>query len=288
MTMTMKFERRAVLRGGAALGAMLLSAPAVLAQSGGMLKKLQDAGKVTLGVPQTPPWSEIKPDGSLGGIAPEILMPAFKGLGINECEAVPTTYAELIPGLMAGRWDVIGACLTISKARCEAVKFTSPFTFGYLSVAYRPDEMKNPPLSLEEAAKSGLKIATNGGGYQLSLLRSMTPDSNLLLFEDTASVIEAVANKRADIGLDAIYGMAKIKTGVKIAFTPAMTDTGYDESCAALRHQDLDLYEALDGEIMKLKASGFVAEINRKYGYEYDREKFDPVTSDFACENANT
>lgn len=285
----MTINRRDLLLKGAAFGgATVLGAPAVLAQSGGTLARLQAAGEVTLGVPLTPPWSMINPDQSLSGIAPEILVPAFQALGIENVKGVPTTYAELIPGLMAGRWDAIGACLTVSQARCSAVQFTSPFTFGYLSIAYRPDEMENPPLSLEEASNSGLTIATNGGGYQLSLLRSMTSDRNLMLFDDTGSVVEAVANGRADIGLDAIYGMTRIKTDTPLAFTPAMTDTGYDESSAAVRLADQDLFEALDAEIMKLKASGFVAEINAKYEYDYDRELFDGVTAAYACENANT
>lgn len=283
--MTFNVTRRAVLLGAAALGSSsFLAAPAVHAQAGGLLDRLRKAGSVKVAIPQTPPWSEVKPDGSLVGIAPEIIQPALQAIGIEKIEPISATYAELIPGMMAGRWDICGASMTISKARCNAAAFPSPFCFGYLSVAYRPDEMKDPPLTMADAGKRGLKIATNAGGFQLAALRKITSPDNLLLFNDTASVVEAVASKRADIAIDAHFGMTRVKTSAKIAFTPALADMGYTASGAAFRKTDSDLYEAYDAEIKKLKASGFVAQINEKYGTPYNRAEFDKIDGPTACQ----
>lgn len=286
--MNVNHSKRSLLVGVAAFGgATLLGSPLASAQSGGVLERMRRAGVAKMAVPQTPPWSEIKPDGTLAGIAPEIVQRAMQALGVSRFEAIPTTYAELIPGLMAGRWDIIGACLTFSKARCSAVKFTSPICFGYLSVAYRPGEMNNPPLSLADAAKRGLKIATNAGGYQLPMLRRLTSDDKLLLFNDSASTVEAVVTKRADVAIDSFYGMKPVKAAESLGFTPALTDTGFDKSGPAFRNTDADLYEAFDAEVRKLKNSGFVAEVNKKYGYQWDADRFNALHGEAACSTTN-
>jgi len=286
--MDVKISKRKILLGAAAFGgAAMLGTRTASAQSSGLLDRIKRAGVVKMAVPKTPPWSEIKQDGSLGGIAPEIIQRAMQGLGVTKFEAIPSTYAELIPGMMAGRWDVIGACLSFSKARCAAVKFSSPICFGYLAVAYRANEMSNPPLSMADAAKRGLKIATNAGGFQLPALRRLTTDDKLLLFNDTASTVDAVATKRADVAIDSFYGMRQVKTAEKISFTSALTDTGFDKSGPAFRNTDLDLYEAFDAEVRKLKVSGFVEEINKKYGYDYFADRFNGMHADVACATAN-
>lgn len=287
--MTITVTRRTLLVGTAALGAStLLNMPAVHAQSGGILERARKAGSINVAVPQTPPWSEIKPDGSLVGMACETYEPAIKAIGIAKINAIPATYAELIPGMAAGRWDICGASLTASKARCEAVAFLSPTVFGYLSIAYRADEMKNPPLSMAEAGKRGLKIATNSGGYQLAALRKVASADNLLLFPDTGSVLDAVVAKRADIALDANYGMVRLNKNPNIAFTPPLTDMGYTASGVAVRKTDMDLYAALDAEIKKLKISGFVAKINEKYGNPYNPDAYNKIDGRMACEMAET
>lgn len=279
--------RRKVLIGGTALaGSALLNIRTSRAQSGGILEKLRQAGSVKVAIPQTPPWSQINPDGSLAGITPEMLVPVIHAIGIPKIEAISATYPELIPGLQAGRWDIIGADLTISKARCAAVAFLSPTDFGYLAVVYRPADTKNPPLTLTEAGKSGLKIATNSGGFQLASLRKVAATENLLLFEDTQSVLDAVASKRADIGIDAYFGMAHINKNKDLSFTPALSDMGYTASGIAVRKGDTDLYDALEAEIKKEKASGFVQKINEKYGSPYDPEKYNGIDAATACTNA--
>lgn len=282
----MKFEinRRHVLLGAVAFGgSAILSAPAVHAQAGGVLAAARKSGSIKIAIPQTPPWSEIKPDGSLVGIAPDIIQPALKAIGIEKLEAIPATYAELIPGMMAGRWDICGASMTISKARCEAAAFPSPFCFGYLAVGYRPEDMKDPPLTLAEAGKRGLKISTNAGGFQLAALRKVSSADNLLLFNDTPSAVEAVVAKRADIVIDAYFGMNLTKAAEKLKFTGALTDMGFTASGAAFRKADKDLYEAYDAEIKKLKASGFVKQINEKYGTPYDQAQYDKIDGPTAC-----
>jgi polar amino acid transport system substrate-binding protein len=288
MHMELKMSKRSLLIGAAAVGsAAILGARPAAAQTGGTLDRIRKAGVVKIAVPQTPPWSEIRTDGTLGGIAPEIVQRAMQGLGVTRFEAIPTTYAELIPGMMAGRWDIIGACLTFSKARCAAVKFSSPICFGHLSVAYRPTELKDPPLSLADAAKRGLVIATNAGGYQLPTLRRLTTADKIMLFNDSAAVVEAVVAKRADIAIDSFYGMRPVKAAAALAFTPALTDTGFDKSGPAFRLTDNDLFDAFDAEVRKLKTSGFVGEINKKYGYEWFPDRFNDLHTEAACSTTN-
>ena len=123
--MTHLWKRRGVLGAIGAVGASAFVGPAVAQQ--GTLEKLKKAGSIKIGIADNLPWSKLNPDGTLSGIGPTIIAQVAKRLGIPKVEAVVGTYGELIPGLLAGRWDMVGASLTISPERCAQVIFADPF-----------------------------------------------------------------------------------------------------------------------------------------------------------------
>ncbi|MES0885434.1 transporter substrate-binding domain-containing protein, partial [Roseibium sp. SCP14] len=47
-------------------------------------------------------------------------------LGIQNVEAVVVDYGAMIPGLLAGRFDMVAAGLYIKPERCQAVVFSEP------------------------------------------------------------------------------------------------------------------------------------------------------------------
>src|SRR5258708_7299425 len=104
--------RRHVLAGAAAVAVGAVYRP-VLAQTDpggkGLLARLQAAKKVRVGIANQPPFSSLNPDGSITGGAPSISKIILGRLGITEIEGFIGTYGELIPGMLAGRWDFVSA-----------------------------------------------------------------------------------------------------------------------------------------------------------------------------------
>src|SRR5262249_60616941 len=125
-----RMGRRSILTGLAAASLACRIGNAVAQdQSGsgqGLLARLQQAKKVRVGVANQPPFSAVGPDGTLTGVAPSVSKAVMKRLGILEFEPSIGTYGELIPGMLAGRWDFVTAALTATKPRCEQVFFSDP------------------------------------------------------------------------------------------------------------------------------------------------------------------
>src|SRR6202035_1756020 len=106
-------RRRAVASSAAALIAPALFAPRpTLAQGHGLLARLQASKKVRIGIANQLPFSALNPDGTLTGVAPSISQIVMRRLGITEMEGFIGSYGDLVPGMQAGRWDYISACLT--------------------------------------------------------------------------------------------------------------------------------------------------------------------------------
>ena len=115
-----------------ALLAALAVVPLAAACGGGApdtttLERLQAAGVVRVGYANEAPYAyRDTATGTLTGEAPEIARAVLAELGITEVEGVLTEFGSLIPGLQAGRFDMIAAGMYITPARCAQVAFSNP------------------------------------------------------------------------------------------------------------------------------------------------------------------
>src|SRR5258708_4743147 len=118
--------RRRVIAGLA--GGLVLPRLALAQAPGGqgLLARLQAAKKVRVGVANQPPFSALNPDGTLSGVAPTVSQMVLKRLGITEIEGYIGTYGELVPGVLAGRWGFISACLTVTQPRRQPGQYSDP------------------------------------------------------------------------------------------------------------------------------------------------------------------
>src|SRR3546814_5140271 len=95
-----------------------------LFRSQSTLEKAREAGFIRIGFANEAPYGFATPDGKLTGEAPEVAKAVLKKMGINEVDGVLTEFGSLIPGLKAGRFDIIAAGMFITPARCNEVAFS--------------------------------------------------------------------------------------------------------------------------------------------------------------------
>jgi polar amino acid transport system substrate-binding protein len=283
--MTHRWTRRGAL---AAIGASAFIRPATADQ--GLLAKLKERGSIKIGIADNLPWSRLNPDGTLRGIGPSIIKEVAPRLGIPKVEAIVGTYGELVPGLLAGRWDMIGASLTISAERCQQVLFADPFYrkgetpryFGYLK-----SEVKEPPKTYTEAAGRFEKIGfTTGDAFIPTMNTAIASTGNkatIVQFNDPQLLVEGLLTKRVPIviaDLDTFNVLQRQRGGFEIS--PADSGQPNRGSGAAFRKQDTDLRDAFNAEFRVLKKSGEAAKILREYGFEYMDQYMD-ISGDQAC-----
>lgn len=90
------------------------------------LDTVKSNSSIRIGYANETPFAFTETDGTVTGESPEIAKIIFAKMGIKQVNGVLTEWGSLIPGLRAGRFDVIAAGMYITPARCKQVLFTDP------------------------------------------------------------------------------------------------------------------------------------------------------------------
>ena len=250
----MTFRRRAVMLGVAGLAGLAMTGTA-LAQSA--LEKAREAGFIRIGFANEAPYGYATPDGKLTGEAPEVAKAVLAKMGINEVDGVLTEFGSLIPGLKAGRFDMIAAGMFITPARCQEVAFSEP-SYG-IGQAFLV-KTGNPASIADYATIAGnedLKLAVMAGAVESGYAKKAGIGmSQLVMLPDQSSLVKAVQAGRADaaaLTALSIADMASKNDGVEATapFGEVAGESVKGHGGFAFRKADTDLYEAFNAELKK-------------------------------------
>jgi polar amino acid transport system substrate-binding protein len=200
-------ERRGRSTAGAALLALALLAPgcseraeAPGGEALGTLERAQQAGTIRVGYANEAPYAyRESASGKLTGEAPEIARAVLAEMGIGEVEGVLTEFGSLIPGLKAGRFDIIAAGMYILPERCKEIAFSNPtYSVGEAFIVARGN-----PLALNSydgaarhpEARLGVVAGTVEREYAR---RTGVPDARVVVFPDAPSALDGVIAGRVD------------------------------------------------------------------------------------------
>jgi polar amino acid transport system substrate-binding protein len=283
-------KRARVFFAGVALALSLSLTSTASAQDA--LSRIRQTGKVTVGIFNGYPWSYVDNDGAVKGQAVEVLKAAFEPLGITQVEPVVTEFAALIPGLQSRRFDVVAAGLYITPERCKLVAFGNPD----LKVGDGLLVLKGNPKKLvsyaDIAQKKDITLASGRGAIQIaSALKAGVPNDRMLLFPDLQAALSAMLAGRADAvtaTTPSIITLARSsdKTERALPFTGGVDAEGkpiFGYPGLAFRKADADFRDAYNAQLTKLKSSGKLLEILRKYDFSENDVPGDDVTPDVLC-----
>jgi polar amino acid transport system substrate-binding protein len=276
------FSRRQVLVGAVALTAA--SRPAS-AQGQGLLAKLQAAKKVRVGLANQPPFSVLNPDGSISGVASDITKAIMNRLGIPQIEGFIGTYGELIPGMLAGRWDFCSATLTITQARCGQALFADPLIFDGEAIVYVKKPGVVPPTRISDLNDRDIALGIQAGGAVLrNVVAAGFPQAKLRQFASDTAILDGLVTDRVQFVIMAMSPLRALMKARNLDLglvTPIPDDPSRGASCA-FRQQDTDLHGAYQKELRAMKASGEFLEITRKSGFDMTPEAL-ALTSETVC-----
>ena len=243
-----------------AAGAVTL-ATAFSAQAETTLERAKAQGYIRVGFANEAPYGYATPDGTLTGESPEVVKAILAKIGIPEVDGVLTEFGSLIPGLQAGRFDIIAAGMFVNPKRCEQVQFSEP-TYGigqaFLVQAGNPKGIVDYSTV---AGNSDLKLAVMAGAVEGGYAKdSGIPEGQLVILPDQSSLVKAVQAGRADaaaLTALSIADMASKNDGVE-STKPFGTVAGQSvvgHGAVAFRKEDKDLYEAFNAELKKFIGS---------------------------------
>ena len=222
------------------------------------------------------PYAFMDADGNAKGIGPEVAAEVWKALGVKDVAWSVTPFGTLIPGLIARRYDFVGAEMNILPDRCKQVSFTEPNSSYGEGLLVPKGNPKNLHGYEDIKANPSLKVAIVSGADQIDFLHAMgVPDSQIVMIQANADALSTVKTGRADAYAATELTVAELvktsgDTNVEQAKPfkdpvvngkPARSYGGFD-----FRPADKDLYKAFNDELVKFKQTDAYAKILTSYG----------------------
>ncbi|MGG0668046.1 ectoine/hydroxyectoine ABC transporter substrate-binding protein EhuB [Lederbergia citrisecunda] len=262
---------------------------------GSTLESLQEKGVVKVGFANEKPYA-YEEDGELKGGAVAIATAVFENLGIEEVDGHLSDFGQLIPGLGAGKFDVITAGMAITPDRCDSVDFGEPemqYGEGLIVATGNPENLHS---YADIAANPDITVAVMSGATEKDfMIREGVDEKQIMMVPDIPASFAAVASGRAHAttGTEMTIKMALESADQnKLEFVNDFVQPDIEGvpsfGAAAFRIDDDELREAYNAELKKLKESGEIAELIEPYGFTEEMNVVDPaLTTESICNGEN-
>lgn len=261
------------------LALLATCAVAVPAHAQSTLERAKKDGYIRVGFPNQVPYAYADEKGVLTGADAVIARMVVQKMGVKEMDGVLTEFASLIPGLKAGRFDIVLA-MFVNPQRCAQVVFSEPIyrvAQGIVVRSGNPKKIRN----YDDLVKQDVRIAVMAGAVQMNNLKKLgVPDSRIVSFPDGPSAIAAVSAGRADVftisDLPArrLLAAAGSSTALEMvpAFAPPIVDgrPAQGHSAFAFRPEDAPLQQEFNKALAEVMATPAFLESMAPFGITRD------------------
>ncbi|MCC0029735.1 MAG: transporter substrate-binding domain-containing protein [Brucellaceae bacterium] len=259
--MTKKSLLGLLVSGAVALGAFALPAQA------DMLSDIKAKGKIVAATEMHFAPFDILKDGEYQGICHDLFTEVAKELGV-EVEFLDLPWQSILPGLEAGKFDIVNAPVTITAERMERYSFTLPI--GNATVALAKKAGDDTIMKPEDIA--GKAAGSQKGSAQLEQLKAFAEtlpepvdireyvNIDEALADLAAGRIQAVANSMP------LMGYAAVERPETFALvTPPFGAPKFFAWVAPKGDESATLVEAINAAILKMHEDGRLQAINEKW-----------------------
>ena len=230
------------------------------------LSKVKDSKYILLGFYNEPPHNWVEPTGGgFHGIDYEIAEAILKKIGVETINQIPVDWPGLIPGLQAGRWDMLAVGMSITPERAKQVLFTKPiYQYGSALIVAAGN-----PKGLKGLAQfSGHRIGAILGSTDADLIRSVS-GAEFVAYKTHPDMLSDIRAGRIDGALadETTAGYANVvhpDAAVEILHDwqgKAARPTGF-----SFRLEDQAMDDVFNTELAAMKKDGTIAKILEKYG----------------------
>lgn len=210
-----------------------------------------------------PPFNFIDADGELRGFDIDIANALCEEMDRN-CEFVTQDWDGIIPGLLANRYDVIIASMSITEERKQAVDFTDRYYTNRLQFLGPKDmdvEISDEGL---DGMNVGVQRATISGQW---IEENMADVVNIRRYDTQENAYLDLASGRIDLVLaDNLVSYEWLETdqGQDYEYKGDPVFEG-DEIAIALQQGEDELREEINAALRAIREDGTYAEINAEY-----------------------
>lgn len=204
--------KRAILKRMVALGIAALAVGFVVgpASAKSLLDKIKNGETIRIGFSNEIPWAYPGKDNEPLGYVNAMTLDILKKLGTTKVEPVVAEWGSLIPGLQAGRFDIITGGMSILPERCRNVLFTNPIDQDPGALLVRKG---NPEKvhSFEDVRDKGLTFVTGAGWASVGAAQKTgIADDKILQVAGLPELVQAVKVGRAAVGSGGYYAVQAV------------------------------------------------------------------------------
>ena len=236
-----------------------------------LLERLRRQKVVKVGIANASPFSAMRPDGSMTGVGPTMAQRVLERLGIPRMEGSIATYGELIPGMLAGRWDFIAAAMTMTKERCRQVLFADPMTFEGPCIVAPVSSNPGRPQTISDLARLKVSVgALSGGAQYRQLVEGGVALDRISQFANENNMIDGLLAGRVQFLYVTRLLITEVSKRRNMTFDVVfpVSDAAAPGASNVFRQGDVEFHAAYQKELRALKASGEFQDIARQFGFE--------------------
>jgi polar amino acid transport system substrate-binding protein len=253
------------------------------------LSERVEAGEpIRIGFANEIPFAYPGDDGSPKGFVNAITIGVLNAMGHDNIEPVQTEWGGLIPGLNAGRFDIITGGMNILASRCENIAFSEPIARIGDAFIVAPGNPKgigdydslveNDAVMVTGAGYSNIEAAKNAG----------VPEGNIMTVPGPTEILAAVRAGRADAGAGTYFTMKQLADSsggaVEVTDPGAMPEDTINWAGIGFRDQDQEFLAQFNAALQEYLGSDEMMAAVAEYGYDQASLPGDRTT-EWVCAN---
>jgi polar amino acid transport system substrate-binding protein len=271
-----------------AAGAAALALGAGAAQAGPLMDRIEEGEPIRLGFANEVPWAFPGENNAPEGFVNAYVLGVLETMGHDDVEPVVTDWGGLIPGLRAGRFDIITGGMYILESRCENIAFSEPmgkFGDAFIVPAGNPKGLQSYEDLVEEDA-----TFVTGAGYNTveHAKQEGVPEANIMTVPGNTEILAAVRAGRADAGGVTYFSARNLaeQSGGDVEVTDPNALPDYTQNWVGIgfRDADADFLEKFNAAQEEYLGSEEMLAAVAPYGYTEAQLPGD-ITTEWVCEN---
>lgn len=272
----------------ATLAALALGASASALAAGPLMDRIAAGDPIRIGFANELPFAYPGPNGEPLGFVNAHTLGVLEKMGYTDIEPVQTDWGGLIPGLQAGRFDIITGGMNILAARCENVAFSEPMARigdGFLVAAGNPKGLGN----YQDIKEKGAVMVTGAGYSNIQAARDAgVEDGNIMQVPGPTEILAAVRAGRADAGAGTYFTMRQLADSaggeLDVSDPDAMPEESFNWAGIGFAKEDQDFVDAFNAAQAEYLGSEEMLAAVKEYGYSEATLPGD-VTTEWVCAN---
>jgi polar amino acid transport system substrate-binding protein len=230
------------------------------------LTNIRRRNRLDVGVASFIPWAMHDKNGNMIGFNVEVAKKIASDLGV-ELNLMPAGHVSLLPDLTNKRYDILITGMYPTPSRALLANFSEPYSTSKIELIASRDKMgrKDEKKDFDD---DSVTIGIISGTVYANYASSEFPKAKTQMFEDEASMIEAVANGTISAAIASKPGPEfAIKHSNGKIYKPFGRPLGEMDESFAIRKGDTDFLNYLNTWIRYYERNGWL-EKQRNYWFE--------------------